>query len=64
MKPSTLLTEGEAALRLGISVSRVRQLRYGGRAPQPIQLPHRKVRYTLGDVDKARRERLALGGLQ
>jgi hypothetical protein len=58
------LTEQEAALRLGVSVSRMRQLRYAGREPQPIKILNYRVRYELGEVDRIRRERLAVGGVR
>jgi hypothetical protein len=67
VKKDTLLTEYEAAVRLGCSVQRVRQLRYSGKAPQPVRVPDSAgrpyhVRYKLGDCDKVRLEQLARGG--
>jgi hypothetical protein len=56
------LNEKEAALRLGISVSRVRQLRYSGKPPTPVKVCGLLVRYPFDEVERARRERLAAGG--
>ena len=57
-----LLDEREVALRLSLSVSRVRQLRYAGRDPRPIKLGGVLVRYPVAAVERVRRERAARGG--
>lgn len=62
MTGDKLIDEREVAARLGVSVSRVRQLRYAGRDPRHIKLGGILVRYPLAAVERVRRERAARGG--